>query len=78
MARKLTALEFETIHNNRLFLVEYFLLFDGSTILMKILHNDLPIDTVNLDLHDRELAEHINNAMANNAESYLEDKVASN
>ena len=69
---KSIALEFETIHNKRNFLVEYEAYENGRNLLMKVIHNDLPLDTVDLREYDADLFEHINNAMKNNAESYFE------
>lgn len=69
---KSIALEFETKHNKRNFLVEYEAYQNGRTLLMKVIYNDLPLDTVDLREYDAELFEHINSAMKNNAESYFE------
>lgn len=69
---KSIALEFETTHNKRNFLVEYEAYPNGRNLLMKVIHNDLPLDTVELRDYDLELVDHINNAMKNNAESYFE------
>lgn len=72
MAKISVNLEFETIHNNRNFLVQFEAYKSGRNLLMGIIHNGLPIDTVELIDFDKDLFNHIKSAMINNANSHYE------
>lgn len=69
---KSTSLQFETIYKRKIFLVEFEAYDNGRTLLMKVIYDRLPLDTVDLREYDKDLFEHINSAMKNNAESYFE------
>lgn len=68
--KKSISLEFEVLHNYRWFLVGYEICGPSENLIMSIVHDDLPIDTVELKQHNSELHTCINNAMKNNSATY--------
>lgn len=70
------SLEFEIIHNYRTFLVSYESESRERNLLMSIVTDGLPIDTVEIRKYDPELYRQIKAAMKNNADSFWsEDEI---
>lgn len=71
---KSESLEFEIIHNYRTFLVGYESESRGRNLLMSIVTDGLPIDTVELRKYDPELYRQIKAAMKNNADTFWSEE----
>ena len=72
---KSESLEFEIRYEGRTFLVSYESESISLNLLMSIIYDNLPIDTITLKMYDVGLFEAIMAAMKNNAQSFWEENI---